>query len=45
MLEESKSSIPVEIFPKIHEGSSPKSQQTTEKYETIVNNSDELPSK
>jgi hypothetical protein len=29
MVEESKSSIPVKIFSKIHERSSPKSQQTT----------------
>jgi len=45
MVEESKSSIPIEIFSKIHEKNSPKSQQTTLKSKTTVNSSDELPNK
>jgi len=45
MLEESKSSIPIAIFPKSHEISSPKSQQTIKKSETKVNNNDNLPRK
>jgi hypothetical protein len=45
MLEESKRSIPVEIFPKRHKEAVPNLNKPPKNMKTIVNNNNELPRK